>query len=229
MLAADSNVAIVLVSLVGVVGASIVGPLIAGHVANRNRDKQWERDDEVAARLVAQNALTQQAAVATSRKVDTVVHKVDGIPAALDAIHGLVNSHYTASLQAQYDTLATNLALMLEMVAERRENGKEPTAEALAAIDATTAKLAELATVLDERHRQDAVAQAKLDTQGEEGRIAQVQKDAADTQQSAAALQSEAADKQIQVAEGQAAVATEQAAVAERQAQVADKQSGDTG
>lgn len=69
----------------------------------------------------------------------------------LDVIHTLVNSNMTAAMQAELDATVRELALMREVIALKSEHGRDPSADALAAIESTTKKIAELRAVLADR------------------------------------------------------------------------------
>jgi len=150
----------------GIVIAVIVGGMaVAGQqvqawnarkAIRESKLEDWAREDQVAAKaaeaaklLLEQNKVVADAAATTNAK--------------LDVIHVLVNSNMTAAMQAEYDATVRELAMMREVARLNRIAGTEPSVEALAAIDATAVKIAELKATLSDRLKQtEIVAQAAV-------------------------------------------------------------------
>jgi uncharacterized membrane protein len=119
--------------------ASITAPVIlmnrTAAMHREDRIADWARQDELAAR--------------TSEK--------------LDAIHGLVDGAMTAAMRAELEATRRELVMMREVVALNLAAGREPTVEALAAIEATETKVHVLASQLADREA--AVQAAELHAQ----------------------------------------------------------------
>ena len=140
-------------TLAAVVIAAVVGPLLLSGLNNRHRKDEraqdWKRQDEVAARLAA----AQQATTARTEEVAAAVAEssaaTDG---KLDQIHTLVNSQLSTALRNELAALVALAALMADVIEIKRAGGLEPTEEALAALELTKARAAELELVLEERN-----------------------------------------------------------------------------
>ena len=180
------------ISVAGVIFASITAPLILAHRTERmHREDQlsdYQRQDAVAkaaaetaraaaeqvrdvAAQAAEAATVLQAAQAESiRRTDEVARlaeqqaaqaagQLSDANSKLDVIHGLVNSAMTAALTSELDALVTSLAMMREVMDLKKSGGREPTAEAVIALQATEAKIAELrATIADRLEQAETIA-----------------------------------------------------------------------
>lgn len=139
--------AAVIVAAIGALSA-ILSPLLLAHLLNAQRRKEkqedWRRQDEVAAKV---DAAAGQAATAAELLVES--NKVSNMK--LDGIHDLVNSKMTAALDAQLVALESNVVLMRREIARQKESGQEPTAEDLASLKATEAKVSELRAQVHDR------------------------------------------------------------------------------
>jgi hypothetical protein len=128
----------VIISLVGsavlAIFASITAPVIlANRTAAMHREDRladWARQDRIA-------AAAARAAEKTNGK--------------LDVIHTLVNSNMTAAMQAELDAIRREIVMMREVVALNLAAGREPTVEALAAIEDTAVKITALEAQLADR------------------------------------------------------------------------------
>jgi hypothetical protein len=126
--------AVVLAALI----SAVVGPCVLAFITARERKKEreanWEREDKVAALLLAQN-----------QKIDA---SRDGVLGQLKVIHALVNSNVTIEMKERFALTETYLALLRE-IAVLKPNG-----ETQALIAAAEDKVAELRLGLAERHQQ---------------------------------------------------------------------------
>ena len=119
-----------------------------------DREAEWARQDELAARAArAQHDLSEQAAEAARMLMDT--------NGKLDVIHTLVNSNMTAAMQSEYAAVVRELAVMREIMELKKANGLEPSTAVLTAIAATEIKLNELRAALEDR----AEAQKRVEDQ----------------------------------------------------------------
>lgn len=139
-------------SAVLAVFASITAPLYLAHRTERlhreDREADYARQDALAAeaRLAADEA--SRALLAANEHVAAAADRTNE---KLDIIHTLVNSNMTAAMQSELEAIQREMALMHEVVALNRAAGREPAREALAAIEATQAKITELTIALKER------------------------------------------------------------------------------
>lgn len=128
----------VIISLVGsavlAIFASVTAPVIlmnrTAAMHREDRQADWARQDAIAAVAAAANAKTN---------------------GKLDVIHTLVNSNMTAAMQAELDAIRREIVMMREVVALNLAAGREPTVEALAAIEATQVKITTLEAQLADR------------------------------------------------------------------------------
>lgn len=149
----------------------VVGPMLTAFFLNRNRRAEkvedWKRQDEVAAQLLErQDAIAAQTAeaarllVASDKRVADTARETQ---AQLKVIHTLVNSNLTASMQAALDAQVSLLAALLEIVDLKGKSGFAPTTDALATVESTKAKIAELQAVLLDRRRMEQIKPEELD------------------------------------------------------------------
>lgn len=137
-------------------------PVLTIFITNRNaaaiKKEDWERQDKVA----AQAAEAARLLLASNERVARTAEFTNG---KLDVIHTLVNSNFTAAMQAEYDATIALLTTMQEIVELKRKAGDEPSPETIAAIEATKAKIAKLRIALDERLRQAKLAEQRQEEQ----------------------------------------------------------------
>lgn len=93
-------------------------------------------------------AMHREDRLADWARQDALAAKTNG---KLDVIHVLVNSNMTAAMQAELDAIKREIVMMREVAALNLAAGREPTVEALAAIEATQVKIAELESQLADR------------------------------------------------------------------------------
>jgi uncharacterized membrane protein len=123
--------------------ASITAPVIL-----MNRTAAMHREDRLAD-YARQDAIALAARTASEKTNEK-----------LDVIHTLVNSNMTAAMQAELDAIRREIVMMREVVALNLAAGREPTVEALAAIEATKLKITALEAQL--AYRAAAVEAADL-------------------------------------------------------------------
>jgi hypothetical protein len=135
---------------------AVVGPLLLAWLTNRQRrsDKRedWARQDAVAEKAAEAAKLL----LAANERVAKTAAETNG---KLDVIHTLVNSNMTAAMQAELDATSRELVSLREITALKQAAGLEPTPAALAAVQATEAKIAELTAALRDRLAQTALAE----------------------------------------------------------------------
>ncbi len=126
---------------------SVVAPTLLALLNNwsmrRAKILDWEREDEVANRLLKSNQEVSESAASTQRK--------------LDVIHVLVNSNMTAAMRAELDATIRELALMRQIVERDKTDNRAVLPEALIAIESTQDKINELTSTLNDRLKQTEV------------------------------------------------------------------------
>lgn len=145
---------------------SVTAPLLIAHRTERmhrdDREADWARQDEVAAKaaeaanelLSSQRRVAAQAAEAAALLLannERVAATQSETNSKLSIIHTLVNSNMTTAMQSEYDAIVRELALMKEVMALNQAEGRQPTTASLSAIEATEAKIKELAAALEDR------------------------------------------------------------------------------
>lgn len=148
MIFAALSDAVVVALIVGVGGlAATISPIFVAHLMNnaaaRAKRADWERQDLIAARLEAGQKMTE-----TRLDVVTEQNKV---------IHALVNSSYTASLEAQLVALEGQIALSRELAAMKGDNNPLDAARLVSIV----ARAEVLSGIIDDRKRQQAAAEAR--------------------------------------------------------------------
>lgn len=143
--------------------ASTLAPMALAWMQGRNAAKQrideanvrgvekradYERQDVVAKRLVESNRVVAEAIVENSKITNT----------KLDEVHALVNSSYTAALQATFEAVQAKLVVLLDSIEFKKEHGIKIEQDVVIDIEATKTKMNELAAAVTERLKQDAIA-----------------------------------------------------------------------
>jgi hypothetical protein len=132
---------IVLAIFLSTLFSSVVAVLLAHTLQQRQageRKVDMERQDKVADQVLSASELTNT---------------------KLETIHILVNSNMTAAMQAEKDAIVRELAMMKEVIELNRSAGREPSKEAIEAIEYTQAKIDELSAQLEDRLRQTNIAE----------------------------------------------------------------------
>lgn len=154
------------------VAGAVIGPIFQSRARTREKREEFElarvqkledyarqdkvaadllrRQDEIAAKVEMTARLAAEAARHASENSDKLELKVDGVFA-------LVNSNLTNEKKKI-------LALMLELVDQKRETGKEPTPEILAEIAALKQELVDRKRQDDIVHKEQELSKLKLDT-----------------------------------------------------------------
>jgi hypothetical protein len=142
----------------------------AREAAERRADKEqdWARQDAVAEKLLASNAIVTTSAKKLLASSELVVasasvteERLKEIVIGQKQIHTLVNSNLTAAKQAQLEALEAKLIVQKEMADFRLDNGKPVDEEAKADMEATAIKIAELKAELNDRLQQTAQAETE--------------------------------------------------------------------
>ena len=159
----------------------LAGPLLLSWLTNRHV-RQSKADDNARLDLVAERAehaadllaerqddaaeaaaVAARDLVAANAEVAAVAARAaEAVGDKLDVIHTLVNSSLTAAVQSELDATIRELAMMHEVIELRREAGKPRSPEREDAVAATEARIVEVRLQLDERARQQSVANAQV-------------------------------------------------------------------
>lgn len=139
---------------------------ISGRAAARAKQQDYDRQDVVAAQLIArQDLVTEQARqtartlLASNDRIAVVARETaDRLGGKLEQIHTLVNSNLTAEMNGRLIATKGQLAGLREVVELKRLAGHKPTEDALEAIIAIEKVIGELETTLAERASQTLVA-----------------------------------------------------------------------
>jgi len=128
------NVWIAVLAAVFAAVATVVGPVVLaitnGRQRTREKREDWARQDEVAARLLRANAVTDK---------------------KLDIIHGLVNSSLTSAMRSELEASERVVVLMEEVIRLNREGGREPSDISVVTLHTMKAKIKELRANLNDR------------------------------------------------------------------------------
>jgi hypothetical protein len=125
----------ILVLVVGF-GSPAILAVVTGRQNRRAQQANWDRQDELEERQNVKLGVVK----------DALVQSTDATNGQLVAIHGLVNSNLTASMQSDLDQTKVSLVALERLLGE-----SEPTVDELAAIKATKAKIGELEAQLQDR------------------------------------------------------------------------------
>lgn len=98
----------------------------------------------------------------TGRQQHRLLRMQQNISDGVERVHILVNSTMTASVQANLDATERELAMTLEVIALRRDAGREPTPESIAAVDSARERIAALRETLADRVKQTEIGEAQI-------------------------------------------------------------------
>jgi hypothetical protein len=110
--------------------------------------KRQDESDRSQQEVAKQAAEAARLLLANNERVAETQEQTNG---KLDVIHVLVNSTLTAALQGEMDATVREVTLMKEVLALNRAAGREPSVEALAAIDVASTKIEDLRMALADR------------------------------------------------------------------------------
>lgn len=174
----DNTVIITLITIgVPAFLVSLVSPIVIAVIQAKNkrleaelavklhqaeREEEWRREDILEKRATERAELVARYAVETSEKLISATVEVrdlsNNINGKVDEVHALVNSSYTAALQAALEAVQAKLVVLLDSTAFKVEHKMEVSPEITADIIATKIKMQELSDAIGERMRQDALA-----------------------------------------------------------------------
>lgn len=135
---------------------------IAAAVRKAEKEEEWRRSDllekraaDRAAAVAKRGEETAALLISTTANVGNLAGIING---KLDEVHALVNSSYTAALQAALEAVQAKLVVLLDSTSFKREHNMVVSPETTADIAATKTKMEELSAAITERMRQDVFA-----------------------------------------------------------------------
>lgn len=138
-----------------------------------DKEQDWARQDAVADKLIASNAKVAASAKASSDIIAASAalteEKLAELKVGQDQVHTLVNSNLTAAMEAQLEALEGKLIVQVQMHEYKKEAGKKLEPEAIASMEETTRKIADLKKSLEERAIQTKIADKKVEEAGGKG------------------------------------------------------------
>lgn len=148
------------IALITIAVPAIAAPIIAAWVASRNKHAEWARADELEKRQVERQATVARQVAETSRiliESSRGVREVaEVINLKVDEVHMLVNSSYTAALQAAHEAVQAKYVVLIDSAAFKKDHNEEISAEMEADIIATKKKMEDLGAAIADRLKQDA-------------------------------------------------------------------------
>jgi len=139
------------VSVAGVIFASITAPLILAHRTERmHREDQladYKRQDEVAREAKA-------AAIAAQQAADKAQRQLESIGVQTQRIHTLVNSDMTAARQEELDQAEALIVALQRVIRLAREKGVQPEPSDVDQLQRTRARRDQLEQILADRLEQ---------------------------------------------------------------------------
>lgn len=149
------------ISVAGVIFASITAPLILAHRTERMHREDmlsdYQRQDKVAAAAAAAAAAAQGAALSAGVKLDD-------LSAQTARIHTLVNSDMTAARQEELDQAEALIVVLKRVVKLAEDKGIEPETADIEALTRTQRRRDQLELILADRlerfHASEAQARA---------------------------------------------------------------------
>jgi len=153
------------VSVAGVIFASITAPLILAHRTERmHREDQladYQRQDKVAREAAAAVAAAQAAAVAAQAQAREASGKLDDLSAQTQRIHTLVNSDMTAARQEELDQAESLIVVLQRVIQLARDKGVMPDPADVDALTRTQRRRDQLELILADRLAQFHASEAQ--------------------------------------------------------------------
>jgi hypothetical protein len=142
--------------------AATASPLLLARIMNKanreGKERDWARQDQVAARVEAASARQEATQKALVDGQTVTVAKLQAVEEQGNVIHALVNSAYTASLAAQLGALEGQLTLSRELAMMK---GGEGTMKDQDAMDIIESKVYMLRALIADRERHQHLAEAQ--------------------------------------------------------------------
>lgn len=154
----DPSLTIAIVALLGV----IISPLVAGRIAHKAKEEEWERQDIVAARAEQVAAQAAEAAALLLEQNKVVAAATAQVDDRLQQIHVLVNSNLTAAHQAEYDAVNRELAANRRYARLAKKAGEKVPVDVVDAIKRGEMRVKELGALLNDRAKQTEIADKQV-------------------------------------------------------------------
>jgi CRISPR/Cas system CMR subunit Cmr4 (Cas7 group RAMP superfamily) len=143
------------VSVAGVIFASVTAPLILAHRTERmhreDQLEQYRREDKVAAAAAAAAAAAQAAARLAQQQALEAATKMDDLSAQTQRIHTLVNSDMTAARQEELDQAESLIVVLERVIALAKDRVVLPDPSDLDALERTKRRRDQLEAILADR------------------------------------------------------------------------------
>jgi hypothetical protein len=153
------------VSVAGVIFASVTAPLILAHRTERiHREDQladYQRQDKVAAAAAAAAVAAQAAAAAAQSQAADTASKLDDLSAQTQRIHTLVNSDMTAARQEELDQAESLIVVLERVIALAKDRGVLPDPSDSDALARTQRRRDQLELILADRLAQFRASEAE--------------------------------------------------------------------
>lgn len=134
------------------------GPLLLvwaqARILAKSKIEDYERQDEVAERA-------KEAAEALIQSQKDIVVATQDANGKLDVIHTLVNSNMTSEMKRALVATQGQLVLLERVIALNKAAGDKPTADNDATVKALEDQIAEMESALEERAKQQEIADAQ--------------------------------------------------------------------
>jgi hypothetical protein len=143
------------ISVAGVIFASITAPLILAHRTERmHREDQladYQRQDKVARAAEIAAAAAQDAARLAQDQARDAASKLDDLSAQTQRIHTLVNSDMTAARQEELDQAESLIVVLQRVIQLARDKGIMPDPSDTDALERTRRRRDQLELILADR------------------------------------------------------------------------------
>ncbi len=143
------------ISVAGVIFASITAPLILAHRTERMHREDmlsdYQRQDKVAAAAAAAAVAAQEAARLAQQQAADAAAKLDDLSAQTQRIHTLVNSDMTAARQEELDQAESLIVVLNRVIQLARDKGIMPDPSDVDALERTQHRRDQLELILADR------------------------------------------------------------------------------
>ena len=143
------------ISVAGVIFASITAPLILAHRTERMHREDmlsdYQRQDKVAAAAAAAAVAAQEAARQAQEQAVSAAAKLDDLSAQTQRIHTLVNSDMTAARQEELDQAESLIVVLNRVIQLARDKGMMPDPSDIDALERTQRRRDQLELILADR------------------------------------------------------------------------------
>jgi hypothetical protein len=143
------------ISVAGVIFASITAPLILAHRTERMHREDmlsdYQRQDKVAAAAASAAVAAQEAARQAQEQAVSAAAKLDDLSAQTQRIHTLVNSDMTAARQEELDQAESLIVVLQRVIELAKDKGVMPDPSDVDALVRTQHRRDQLELILADR------------------------------------------------------------------------------